>query len=206
MQENAKYLPALGLHFLTPLYDPLVRWFMPECKIKNRLLRQAAIKENQRVLDVGCGTGTLAILIKQVHPGANVVGLDPDPEVLAIALRKAEKLGQRLALDKGFAMRLPYPDESFDHIFSSFVFHHLTTHNKHRTLAEAFRVLRHGGQLYVADFARPNKSLLVMLAEEGFEQIQRFAHYRTLFGPVSLWCALSGKRTPLKKHEATTYS
>src|SRR5213076_349294 len=123
MQENAKYLPALGLHFLTPLYDPLVRCFMPERKIKNRLLRQAAIKENQHVLDVGCGTGTLAVLIKQVYPGANVVGLDPDPEVLAIALRKSEKSGQRLIFDQGFAMRLPYPDGSFDHLFSSLVFH-----------------------------------------------------------------------------------
>src|SRR5207244_2170964 len=55
--ENLKFIPACGHHFLTPLYDPLIRLLMPEDKIKSRVVQQAHIKENERVLDVGCGTG-----------------------------------------------------------------------------------------------------------------------------------------------------
>src|SRR5438128_2336932 len=124
MQENARYIPALGFHFLTPLYDPLVRWFMPERKIKSRFVQQAQVRESHRVLDVGCGTGTLAILIKHAHPKAEVVGLDPDAKALEIANRKAAKAAVQITFEKGFASHLPYPDNSFDRVLSSFAFHH----------------------------------------------------------------------------------
>src|SRR5882672_7905949 len=110
MQQTAKYLPALGLHFLTPLYDPLVKWFMPERKIKLSLVQQAQITTKDHLLDVGCGTGTLAILIKQAQPAAEVVGLDPDPDILAIARKKANTAGHQIVFNQGFASSLPYPD------------------------------------------------------------------------------------------------
>jgi ubiquinone/menaquinone biosynthesis C-methylase UbiE len=64
---------------------------MPESKFKKRLVEQADIRENHRVLDLGCGTGTLTILIKKTHPNTEVVGLDGDQKVLDIARAKAAK-------------------------------------------------------------------------------------------------------------------
>src|SRR5262245_66181943 len=82
------FVPALGYDWLTPLYDPLLRLALREDEVKQRLIDQARIAPGMRVLDLGCGTGTLAILIKRSHPEAQVVGLDVDPKVLEIARGK----------------------------------------------------------------------------------------------------------------------
>jgi len=79
-----KYIPALGLQRLTPLNDPVQRWLMREMTFKTRLMKQARFQAGQRVLDLGCGTGTLSVLVKRTHPDAEVVGLDVDPQALAI--------------------------------------------------------------------------------------------------------------------------
>jgi methylase of polypeptide subunit release factors len=90
-----EYIPAAGHTWLTPLYDPLQHWLMRERTIKGRLVEQAAIKHGHHVLDLGCGTGTLALRIKRHHPGALVVGLDVDPRVLARARGKARSSSAR---------------------------------------------------------------------------------------------------------------
>ena len=84
------YVPALGFHSLTRFYDPLIAMSMRETALKGRLVEQAAIVPRHDVLDVGCGTGTLAMIAKSRHPEARIVGLDGDPEVLGIARRKIE--------------------------------------------------------------------------------------------------------------------
>jgi ubiquinone/menaquinone biosynthesis C-methylase UbiE len=160
---------------------------MPERKIKGDLVRQADIQQTHRVLDVGCGTGTLAILIKQAQPQAEVVALDPDPEVLTIARRKSTKSGHQLTFHQGFASSLPFPDDSFDRVLSSFVFHHLTLQDRRLALSEVLRVLRPKGKFCLVDFAKPNKALPSMLADAGYPEIRTFTNYRTLFGTVSLW-------------------
>ncbi len=68
MEKGDKYIPALGLDRLTPLYDPWLRWIMREETFKRRLIDQAQIRAGHRVLDLGCGTATLTILIKHIHP------------------------------------------------------------------------------------------------------------------------------------------
>src|SRR5262245_2499174 len=73
------FVPALGFDWLTPLYDPLIRLALREEAVKQRLVDQARIAPGMQVLDLGCGTGTLALLIKRSHPTARVVGLDVDP-------------------------------------------------------------------------------------------------------------------------------
>src|ERR687895_68289 len=92
------YIPALGHDLLTPLYDPLLRWLMREERFKRRLIEQADVRGGHSVLDLGCGTGTLTMMVKQTNPDAEVVGLDGDVNVLKIARAKADKAGVRLLL------------------------------------------------------------------------------------------------------------
>ena len=152
MEELQKtYLPGMGHDWLLPLYDPLQKLLGFE-SIHRQLVDQAGIHPNHRVIEIGCGTGNLSILIKRLHPQAEVVGLDPDPKALARARRKAEREVLSVQLDRGFAEELPYPDASFDRVFSAFMFHHLALDEKEKTLREARRVLKPGGSLHLLDF------------------------------------------------------
>jgi SAM-dependent methyltransferase len=170
-----RYVPALGLRALTGLYDPVVRLTTREGSFKSRLLQQAAIQPGERVLDLGCGTGTLAIQAKRAEPDATVVGLDGDPEVLRRARRKATDAGLELDFDEGNSTELPYADSSFHVVLSTLFFHHLTGPDKRRTAAEVVRVLRPGGRIQVADWGRPADPAMRVLATsirvlDGFEQ------------------------------------
>lgn len=189
MDKHEKYVPALGYNFLTPLYDPLVRWLMPESEIKSRLVGQARIQAGWRVLDLGCGTATLTVMLKRAHPQAEVSGLDGDPRILEIARRKAARAGVEVVFREGMAYALPYAGESFERVLTSMVLHHLTTDNRRRALAEVLRVLTRGGELHVADFHRPNKLLPALMRETGFAGVEECDRYRTLFGALTLWRA-----------------
>jgi ubiquinone/menaquinone biosynthesis C-methylase UbiE len=147
------YIPAFGKSWLLPLYDPML-WLLRADASKRPLIEQAQIKPGLRVLDIGCGTGSLAVLIKKMHPDAEVVGIDPDPAALAVAGRKAKRRRLAIKFDRGFADHMPYADASFDRVFSSFMFHHLEANEKAATLAEIRRVLKRGGSLHLLDFTR----------------------------------------------------
>src|SRR5512146_2665908 len=147
------YLPAAGSQWALPLYDPMVKLIGAEA-VKRTLLKQAALRSEHRVLDVGCGTGTLAALIKQEYCVSAVTGLDPDPKALTRAARKAARGGVSVRFDRGYADELPYPDASFDRVFSSFMFHHLRSEDRARALGEARRVLAPGGSLHLVDALR----------------------------------------------------
>jgi ubiquinone/menaquinone biosynthesis C-methylase UbiE len=206
-----KYIPALGLDWLTPLYDPVMKWVMRESRFKTPLIKQARIKSGYQVLDLGCGTGTLTILIKQMHPGAKVVGLDADDKALDIARKKALRAGVRITFIRGMADQLPFPDESIDRVVSCLVLHHLDTENKRRSFREVFRVLRPSGELHVADFGRPHNTIarLISFAQRsaemsvnvkgllpemfsgaGFRQVEESSRYMTVAGTLSLYRAL----------------
>src|SRR6266478_2037249 len=122
--SDRSYLPAAGHDWSLPLYDPMVKLLGGDAA-RAVLLDQAAVRPADRVLDIGCGTGTLAVLIKRRYPAVEVVGLDPDPRALARARRKAQRAALSIQLDRGFADELPYADGSFDRVFSSFMLHHL---------------------------------------------------------------------------------
>src|SRR5579875_489002 len=145
------YLPGAGLGWLLPLYDPLTRLIGIE-SAHRKLAGQAGLESARRVLEIGCGTGNLALLVKREHPGLEVVGLDPDPKALARAGRKARGAGLTLQLDRGFADQLPYPDGSFDRVLSALMFHHLDADARVASLREVLRVLRPGGSLHLLDF------------------------------------------------------
>src|SRR6266481_1222786 len=129
MATTRTYLPAAGHDWFLPLYDPFVKLVGGD-RARRALLEQAEMRPGQRVLDVGCGTGSLAVMIKRLRSDVDVVGLDPDPKALARARQKAEREGASIRLDRGFSDKLPYPAASFDLVFSSLMFHHLPAEEK----------------------------------------------------------------------------
>ena len=162
--SSAGYIPALRFRALTRFYDPLIRLTTREETFKRCLLAQASPESGSRVLDLGCGTGTLALLAKQREPPADVIGLDADPEVLARARAKAKAAGLQIGFDEGLSSELPYETGSFNTVLSSLFFHHLAPDAKRQTAAEIARVLSPGGQLHVADWGRPSDPLMRALS------------------------------------------
>jgi ubiquinone/menaquinone biosynthesis C-methylase UbiE len=157
VEPGRNYLPAAGHDWALPLYDPLVKLLGGDAA-RAVLLDQAAVRPSYRVLDIGCGTGSLAVLIKRQHPDVEVVGLDPDPGALARARRKAQRAAVSIQLDQGFSDELPYTECSFNRVFSSFMLHHLQAAEKETALREVRRVLRPGGRFHLLDFATPDSN------------------------------------------------
>ena len=156
MQSQRTYLPAAGKDIFLPLYDVMTR-LMGAGKARRELLERAKIRPGHRVLEVGCGTGTLLIQLKRLSPDTEVVGLDPDPKALARARRKAAHEAVSVQLDRGFGDELPYADAAFDRVLSSLMFHHLPTEEKGKTLRAIRRVLKPGGEFHMLDFEGPEK-------------------------------------------------
>jgi ubiquinone/menaquinone biosynthesis C-methylase UbiE len=152
-------LPAAGRDGLLPLYDPALRWLMREARFKRRLIEQAAIRPGHVVLDLGCGTGTLLVMIRALHRDARAYGADGDRKVLAMARRKLRAAGSEVMLVQALAEALPFPDDTFDVVVSSLVFHHLDRRQKLASLGEVVRVLRPGGGVHVVDFGPASSAL-----------------------------------------------
>jgi cyclopropane fatty-acyl-phospholipid synthase-like methyltransferase len=209
------YVAALRFPALDRAFDPVVRLTMREARFKRELLAQAALRPGHRVLDLGCGTGTLAILAKEAVPGAEVVGLDGDPQILEQARAKADAAGVEARFDDGFSTELPYGPESFDRVLSTLFFHHLTSEDKRRTVREIIRVLRPGGELHIADFTRPSDPLMALaflpvrfvdgfertrvnargelgalFSEAGLRPVTESGRLRTAFGTLGLMSAV----------------
>jgi ubiquinone/menaquinone biosynthesis C-methylase UbiE len=151
VDAGRRYLPGMGRDWLLPLYDPFTRLIGIE-PAHRRLAEQAELESAERVLEIGCGTGNLALLVKRMRPQLEVVGLDPDPKALARASRKARHAGLAVKLDRGFADELPYPDGCFDRVLSSLMFHHVEADRRAASLRQVLRVLRPGGSLHLMDF------------------------------------------------------
>jgi ubiquinone/menaquinone biosynthesis C-methylase UbiE len=212
--SDRAYLPALRFPALTRFFDPLVGRAMPERRFKGALVEQAAPGPGQRVLDIGCGTGALALMAKEAQPEAEVVGLDADPEILERARAKAERVGVEIRFDEALSTELPYEDRSFDLILSTLFFHHLSGADKRGTAAQIARVLKPGGELHVADWGRQRDPLMRaaitsvrlfdgfeqtrdnvagalprIFEEAGLERAAETRRFRTLFGSLSLYRA-----------------
>jgi ubiquinone/menaquinone biosynthesis C-methylase UbiE len=145
------YLPGMGRDWLLPLYDPLTRLLRVPAAHRT-LIDRVDLRPGERVLEVGCGTGNLALAVKRLRPDVTVAGLDPDPKALARAARKGRAAGLAVAWQRGFAEHLPYEEGAFDHVLSSLMFHHLDPDGRRQMLAEVRRVLRPAGSLNLIDF------------------------------------------------------
>ena len=141
----ARYVHALGWRSLDRLYDPLLRLTMRERRFKKRLIERADVKAGAAVLDVGCGTGTLLLMLRSLRPSARVLGVDGDRAVLQIAREKAARPGMSVVVVTADAAQLPLRDESFDRVVTTLMLHHLERDQKQSMLREALRVLRPGG-------------------------------------------------------------
>jgi cyclopropane fatty-acyl-phospholipid synthase-like methyltransferase len=212
--ENERYIPALGYHWLTSLYDPVVRLTTRESAFKPALVAQANLRAGERVLDLACGTATLTILAKRAQPAAEIHGIDGDANILRIAADKAQAEGLDLKLRQGLADALPYADAHFDRAMSSLFFHHLTRSTKSAAFAQLYRVLKPGGELHIADWGRATDPLMrvaflgiqildgftttadnvrgllpTLMAEAGFVDVCVTQNFSTVFGTMSLYRA-----------------
>lgn len=146
-----------------PYYDFSVNLitFGQAWRLRKMTVDHALIKPGDSVLDVGCGTGAVTLMAKvRAGKDGHVYGIDPAPEMIAVARSKAAR--KRLEIDYrlGVIESLPFPDASIDVVTSSLMIHHLPDDLKVCGLAEIYRVLKPGGRLLVFDFMRPTKSFL----------------------------------------------
>jgi ubiquinone/menaquinone biosynthesis C-methylase UbiE len=162
-RRRQQFVPALRFDSLTRIYDPVVAITSRETAFKRRLLQHAGIKDGEAVLDVACGSGTLAIEIKKSHAKARVAGIDGDRAILTRARAKAQEAGVTVDFRRGLSNDLPYDARSFDVVVSTLFFHHLTDEAKADTAEEVKRVLRPGGRVLIADWGRPQDPLMRMM-------------------------------------------
>jgi len=207
--QRIDYIPPLHINRLTVIYDCFMRLTMRDARIKTKLIDDASIEDGQRILDLGSGTGTLMLMIKQKYPAAGLVGLDIDTKALALALRKSYKAKSSIALVKGSAIQLPYASETFDRVLSSLVYHHLRSDQKVSSMQEVLRVLKPGGQFLLADFGKPGNFIMsmmsrvlgkiedvsdnvrglmpVMMTQAGFADVSELEAFFTPFGTLAFY-------------------
>jgi ubiquinone/menaquinone biosynthesis C-methylase UbiE len=170
-RADKTYLPAAGRDWLLPLYDLMTKVLGAD-RLRDTLLRQAELLSGQRVLDLGCGTGTLAVALKQRYPEIEVVGLDPDPRALERARNKARRAEVKVRFDQGFSDELEYRTASFDRVLSSFMLHHVGKDQKEATMREVCRVLKPGGQLHLVDLAAPDEGSAKVAAFHSHKELK----------------------------------
>jgi ubiquinone/menaquinone biosynthesis C-methylase UbiE len=211
-----RYVPAAGRGIFTPLYDTVNALAMRQGQWRPRLVERAlGAGAAPRILDLGCGTGEMALAIARVRPGVKLIGVDGDGDVLERAAGKARAAGIELELHEALADRVPLADASVDCVVSTLMFHHLLPSAKRAALAEAQRILVPGGRLLVCDIGRasdpvmraaffavqlldgfPNTrahargELPEIISRAGFLDVTVFGRYRTGGGTLELIEAL----------------
>jgi ubiquinone/menaquinone biosynthesis C-methylase UbiE len=214
----ASFTPALGKDYLTPIYDLAIALLTRERLWRGLLVHQIAPGPGDRILDVGCGTGTLAIMLAREAPRAAVMGIDPDPAVLQRARAKAAAAGVSISFAEGFlgeeALARLQP---LSKITSSLVFHQVPLTEKQRMLALMRNGLVKGGALHIADYGeqrtrlsrwlfrhtvqsldgiedtQPNADgiLPVLMRDVGFAQVEETHRVGTPTGIISIYRAVA---------------
>ncbi len=138
---------------------------------REKTLNLAGLKSGELVLDVGCGTGTLAIAAKRrVGPAGRVYGIDPSPEMIARARKKAKKACVEVTFENAVAEKTPFTGGTFDAVLATVMLHHLGRKARQQCACEMRRVLRPGGRVLAVDFgvaAREKRNLLAHFHRHG---------------------------------------
>lgn len=211
------FTPALGQHWLTPLYDVAIRVLTRENVWRRALATQVDPSEGDRILDVGCGTGTFLTRLAMQSPKANFVGIDPDPEVLARARLKAAKAGRSIEIVQGFLSEDVLARLGpLTKVVSSLVLHQVPLAEKRRILSLMRRALAAGGEAHIADYGSQTTTLMRwlfrrtvqrldgrentqpnadgvlprLMRDAGFRQVEERAKISTPTGSISIYrCA-----------------
>jgi ubiquinone/menaquinone biosynthesis C-methylase UbiE len=206
-----RYVPAAGRAALTRLYDPALALTMRERRFR-RLQRErvlGVLPQRGTVVDVGCGSGTLAIALAGARPDATIIGVDGDPQILAAARAKAG--AEHVSWREGLAGQLDLENRSVDAVVMSLLLHHLEPAAKRAALDDARRVLKPGGRLHIADWGIPHDPLMRsaflllqlldgfentrdhvaghlpgLVRQAGFEDVTTYARLRTAWGSLDL--------------------
>lgn len=156
----------------TPRMYALIVWAVTrgrEKAFRKFVAELAGLQPDESVLDVGCGTGTMALVAREaVGAAGRVVGIEPSLEMVAAARRKASRRGISVQIEPGVIERLDFPDRSFDAALCLIVLHHMPDATKARGIHELARVLKPGGRLVVVD---SNLHLLPSFEQEGFVRV-----------------------------------
>jgi ubiquinone/menaquinone biosynthesis C-methylase UbiE len=158
-------------------YDLLI-WLVSlgrERTFREKTLNLAGLKPGESVLDVGCGTGTLAIAAKpRVGPAGRVYGIDASSEMIARARKKAKKAGVEVTFENAVAEKIPFPDQTFDAVLTTVMLHHLGRKARQQCVFEMSRVLKPGGRVLAVDFggaAHEKRSLLSHFHRHGHVEL-----------------------------------
>lgn len=213
-EAEPRYIPAARWRIFSRLYDPILALTMRESRFRRLMLERVEVDLPERgtALDLGCGTGTFALALAGRRPDAEVIGVDGDAEILAIA--KGKSGSSEIHWKEGLAQEVPAESGSADVVTISLVLHHLLPEDKRRALAEIRRILKPAGRLHIADWGSPADPLMsglfylvqaidgfdrtadhragrlaAFVEEAGFEAPERYGSLRTGFGSLELLTA-----------------
>jgi ubiquinone/menaquinone biosynthesis C-methylase UbiE len=192
-QQRPSAAPGLVLHRAAH-YD-LTVWLLTlgrEKALRGRMVGLADLRPGETVLDMGCGTGSVAIAAaRHVGEQGAVFGVDASLQMLARAERKAEKARANVVFRHAPVQTLPFPGAQFDVVLSTVMLHHLPRPAREECLKEARRVLKPGGRLLVIDFVKPKRrhGVLPHLHRYGHVNLQEIVQ---LMSDAGLQIAKSG--------------
>ena len=160
MNKQSNYIPALKYNWLTQFYDGLLTTFLREKTFKSKLIESVRQSNPKHILDIGCGTATLSLMLESTFPEACVTGLDGDEKILAIAKHKGQEVQSKIRFVHAMSYAIPVSAGLFDVVTSSLMLHHLNAGDKTKTLREAYRVLQPNGTIAIADWGKPSNFIM----------------------------------------------